>query len=147
MESVFRDKIVYHLDKYELIRNSQHAFRKGYSCTSNLLVFLEKVTADIDAKHNVDTIYLDFAKAFDKVPHKRLITKLKAHGIDGLVCNWIESWLSDRWQRVCLDGIHSSWRKVWSGVPQGSVLGPVLFLIFINDIDSGLSSNVLKFAR
>ena len=66
----FRDKIVYHLDKYELIRNSQHGFRKGYSCTSNLLVFLEKVTADIDAKHNVDTVYLDFAKAFDKVPHK-----------------------------------------------------------------------------
>ena len=67
---VFRDKIVYHLDKYELIRNSQHGFRKGFFCTFNLLAFLEKVTADIDAKHNVDTIYLDFAKAFDKVPHK-----------------------------------------------------------------------------
>jgi len=146
VESVFRDKIVYHLDKYELSRNSRHGFRKGYSCTSNLLVFLEKVTADIDAKHDVDTIYLDFAKAFDKVPHKRLITKLKAHSIDGSVCNWIDSWLSDRWQRVCLDGIHSSWRKVWSGVPQGSVLGPVLFLIFINDTDTGLSSSVLKFA-
>jgi len=84
---------VYHLDKCELIRNSQHGFRKGYSCTSNLLVFLEKVTADIDAKHDMDTICLYFAKAFDKIPHKRLITKLKAHGIYGLVCdwNWIES--------------------------------------------------------
>ena len=76
---------MYHLDKYKLIKNSQHGFWKGYSCTSNLLVFLEKVTADIDAKHNVDTVYLDFAKAFDKVPHKRLITKLKAYGIDGWV--------------------------------------------------------------
>ena len=133
---------MYHLDKYKLIKNSQHGFRKGYSCTSNLLVFLQKVTADIEEKHNVDIVYLDFAK----VPHKLHVTKLKAHGIDGLVCNWIESWLSDRWQRVCLDGSHSSWRKVWSGVPQGSVLGPVVFLIFINDIDSGLSSNVLKFA-
>ena len=89
VESVFRDKMVYHLDKYELITNSQHGFWKGYTCTSNLLDFLEKVIADIDAKHKVDTTYLDFAKTFDMVPHKRLITRLKAHGIDGLVCNWI----------------------------------------------------------
>ena len=100
VESVIRDEVVRHLDKYQLLRNSQHGFRKGYSCTTNLLVFLESVTGDIDAKHNVDTIYLDFAKAFDKVPHKRLISKLKAHGIDGLVCDWIEAWLADRWQRV-----------------------------------------------
>ena len=65
---------------------------------------------------------------------------------DGLVYGWIEAWLSDRWQRVCLDGVCSSWRRVWIGVPQGSVLGPILFLIFINDLDDQLSSNVLKFA-
>ena len=69
-------------------------------------------------------------------------SKLKAHGIDGLEGNWIKAWLSDRWQRVCLDGSYSSWRRVWSGVPQG----PILFLIFINDIDNSIHSSVLKFA-
>ena len=83
-----------HLDKNELISESQHGFRKGYSCASNLLVVLETVTAELNAKHNVDTIYLDLAKAFDKVPHQQLMLKLKAHGIDGLVGNWIKSWLS-----------------------------------------------------
>ena len=106
-----------HLDKNELISESQHGFRKGYSCASNLLVFLETVTAELNAKHNVDTIYLDLAKAFDKVPHQRLMLKLKAHGIDGLVGNWIKSWLSDRWQSM------SGWYifeldKGWCGVPR-----------------------------
>ena len=108
--------------------------------------FLETVAACIDNKVNIDTVYLDLAKAFDKVPHQRLLSKLKAHGVDGLVCNWIKAWLADRQQRVCLDGSYSSWRPVWSRIPQGSVLGPVLFLIFINDLDTGLSSKILKFA-
>jgi len=68
-------------------RNSQHGFRSGYSCATNLLTFLETVTACIDNKVNIDTVYLDLAKAFDKVPHQRLLLKLKAHGVDGLVCN------------------------------------------------------------
>ena len=100
----------------------------------------------MDARHNIETVYFDLAKAFDTVPHQRLLSKLKAHGIDGLVLNWIKGWLSDRWQRVCMDGVFSSWRKVWSGVPQGSVLGPILFLVYINDLDDQLSSNMLKFA-
>jgi len=94
VESVLRDEIVNHLEKYSLIRQSQHGFRKGYSCTSNLLSFLESVTASLDAKRYVDTIYLDFAKAFDTVLYQRLL-KLRAHGIDGVVCDWIGAWLKD----------------------------------------------------
>ena len=91
-------------------------------------------------------MFLDLAKAFDKVPHKRLLEKLKKHGISGSILKVIEDWLKDRRQRVCIKGRWSGWIRVWSGVPQGSVLGPVLFLIFINDLDQGIVSNILKFA-
>ena len=104
------------------------------------------VTDAINQKGNVDVIFLDFAKAFDKVLHRCMLAKLQAHGIDGQVMRWVASWLKGRKQRVCLDGHSSRWVDVLSGIPQGSVLGPLLFLIFINDLEDDIMSMILKFA-
>ena len=94
----------------------------------------------------VDVIYLDFQKAFDKVPHQRLILKLKSHGMGNSIISWIEQWLADRRQRVVVDGEFSIWKSVLSGVPHGSVLGPILCLVYINDLEEGVTGKILKFA-
>ena len=138
------DFLVGHTGK--LLNSSQHGFLKPRSCLTNMLCFLEEITKWIDEGSPIDIIYLDFQKAFDKVPHQRLLLKLKAHGIRVGLIDWIEQWLTDRRQRVVVDGEVSNWKSVLSGVPQGSVLGPLLFLIYINDLDDNTTSNVLKFA-
>jgi ribonuclease P/MRP protein subunit RPP40 len=145
-ESIIKDNIVAYLDIYNLIKSNQHGFTKGKSCLTNLLDFFEEVTKDLDEGKSMDLIYLDFSKAFDKVPYERLFKKLESHGIRGATLRWIKNWLSDRRQRVCIDGEYSEWAKVTSGVSQGSVLGPILFIIFINDLDSNIISKLDKFA-
>ena len=118
----------------------------GRSCLTNLLEYLEHITELLDNQKPVDCIYLDFEKAFDKVPHQRLTIKLEKLGIDGKILSWIEHWLCDRTQRVILNGSSSQWRTVVSGVPKGSVLGPLLFIIYVNDMDNIISSSISKFA-
>ena len=146
LERLIKDHMVDFLVKHKLLNSSQHGFLKARSCLTNMLCFLEEITKWIDVGSPVDIIYLDFQKAFDKVPHQRLLLKLKAHGIGDSITDWIEQWLTDRRQRVVVDGEVSNWKSVLRGVPQGSVLGPILFLIYINDLDDSITSNVLKFA-
>ena len=139
-ERIIRDYILRHLDNKQLIKPSQHGFLPGRSCQSNLLEFLERVTDDTDRGNNTD---LDFAKAFNKVPHAILLVKLKALGVNNQVSSWIEAWLRDRRQRVVVRGEESAWSAVSSGVPQGSILDPLLFIVYINDLDEKMTSTVL----
>ncbi len=145
-EKIIRLNIIQHMRVNNLFSKDQHGFMEGRSCITNLLVSLENWTNIIDDKGSFDCIFLDFMKAFDAVPHERLLLKTSSYGIQGKILSWLRDFLCGRGQRVIVNGESSNREAVISGVPQGSVLGPVLFVLFINDLPDVVSASTKLFA-
>ena len=143
-EKVIRTKLVSYLEDTNQFNPNQHGFRKGRSCLSQLLAHHDMVTSLLEQGIGVDTVYLDFSKAFDKVDFETLLKKLRKVGIGGKIGRWIHSFLTDRTQTVIVNNETSSPTNVISGVPQGSVLGPLLFIIMISDIDEDTQYSILR---
>ncbi len=146
LESILRDSVLKHLNSQQLISQHQHGFVSGKSCLTNLLETFERITDELDQGNCPDMIYLDYRKAFDSVPHKRLIYKLGRYGIRGKVLDWFECLLTNRKQKVTVRGQSSSTADVFSGVPQGSVVGPLLFILYVNELPESLVSDFKMFA-
>ena len=146
LEHILVSQIMKHLETNDILTDVQYGFRSMRSCESQLFLTIDDFARAVDNKLQVDVAILDFAKAFDKVAHARLVHKLNYYGIRGPLLQWLQSFLTDRTQKVIIDGRHSSPCHVTSGVPQGSVLGPALFLIYINDIVTNIHSQLRLFA-
>ena len=145
-EHIIVSQTMNHLEKNNILVDYQHGFRRRRSCESQLLITSHDLATILNKRSQVDVAVLDFAKAFDKVPNQRLIKKLQFYNLDQKVVGWIQSFLSKRTQSVVVDGHTSTSAPVLSGVPQGTVLGPLLFLLFINDIANNVTSSIRLFA-
>jgi len=146
LEHIIYHCVMEHLTAHEILTDKQYGFRPNHSCETQLLNIVEEIQLAMDHHFSVDLIFIDFKKAFDTVPHERLMKKLHHYGIQGNLYNWIFSWLTKRTQRVVIKGHKSSYVNVSSGVPQGTVLGPLMFLLYINDITNNITSGIRLFA-
>ena len=133
------------MNSNNLFSNKQFGFIGGRS-TLQLLTMLDKWTKILDNGATIHAVYMDLMKAFDKVPHRRFIVKLRAYGISDRMCNWVESFLHDRKQHVQVNGKFSKWSDVTSGIPQGSVLDPVLSVTYVNDLPYSVFSDIILYA-
>ena len=146
LEHILHSQIMSHFDKHSILTNRQHGFRRHHSCETQLILTSHDLALSLNNRSQTDLIIMDFTKAFDSVPHNRLLLKLNHYGVRNKAHAWIAKFLMHRKQRVVVGGEYSAWTDVQSGVPQGTVLGPLLFLTFINDLPQNLQSEVRLFA-
>ena len=146
LEHVICRHMMIHLEVNKILSSLQHGFRSGHSCETQLIVTMDDLLKSIDKRGQTNMMILDFSNAFDMVLHKRLLHKLEQYGITGSTHRWIHSFLTDRFQRVVVDGECSRKAPVISGVPQGTMLGPILFLLYINNLPERMRSQVRLFA-
>ena len=143
---IIHTSVISHFERNNILTDCQHVFRKRRSRETQLILTINDLSRGLNDKQQIDAILLDFSKAFDRVPHQRLLLKLKHYGVRGNILSWIEDFLSARTQEVIIEGSKSSPSPATSGVPQGTVLSPLLFLAYINDMPECVNSDIKLFA-